>query len=207
VKKEIEPVDTSGDPRVGIFLCHCGINIAGVLDMAKLAEYSKTLPGVAHVESALFLCSGTSQVELQEIITKHKLNRVVAAACTPRTHEPIFRETLGLMGMNPFMLQMVNIRDQCSWVHTDYPELATWKAQDLIRMAVARVKHHTALVPEEIEMEKSVVIMGGGIAGIQAAIDLDAQGFKTTIIEKSDKLGGMLADLHKSVLIPGQLQI
>jgi heterodisulfide reductase subunit A len=196
-KIEIEQVDTSGEPRVGVFLCNCGINIAGVIDMESLYNYARRLPGVVHADRDMFLCSDGSQKKLQEIIREKKLNRVVAAACTPRTHEPIFRETLLRIGMNPYMFEMVNIRDQCSWVHTDYPELATWKARDLLRMAVARVKHHTELVPEEIPMEQSVLVVGGGIAGIQAAIDLDAQGFKTTLVEKSEHLGGMLKDLYK----------
>lgn len=197
VKEDIEKIDTSGSPRVGVFLCNCGINIAGVLDMDKLNAYASTLPGVVHVQRDLFLCSDGSQKELQKIIREKKLNRVIAAACTPRTHEPIFRETLLRIGMNPYMFEIVNIRDQCSWVHTSQPELATWKAQDLLRMAVARVKHHRELEPMEITMEQSVLVIGGGIAGIQAALDLDDQEYKTTIVEKSDHLGGMLAKLNK----------
>ncbi|MBU1023288.1 CoB--CoM heterodisulfide reductase iron-sulfur subunit A family protein [bacterium] len=195
--ENIESIDTSGDARVGVFVCHCGINIAGVVDVEKLFDYAATLPGVAHVQRDIFLCSSGSQKDLQKIIQEKNLNRIVAAACTPRTHEPIFRETMMRMGMNPFMLEMVNIRDQCSWVHSEQPELATWKAQDLLRMAVARVKRHSELVPEEIKMEQSVLVIGGGIAGIQSALDLDAQGYKVTIVEKTDKLGGMLSELHK----------
>ena len=197
IVEEIEPIDTSGEARVGVFLCHCGINIAGVLNMNKLEKYARTLPGVTHVKRDVFLCSDGSQKDLQKTIREENLNRVVAVACTPRTHEPIFRETMMRIGMNPYMLEMVNVRDQCSWVHTEQPELATLKAQDLMRMAVARVKHHIELVPEEIGMEQSVLVIGAGIAGIQAALDLDAQGFKVTVVEKNSKPGGMLAELHK----------
>jgi len=191
----IEPIDISGTPRIGVFLCNCGINIAGTLDMGELENYARTLPSVVHVQRDIFLCSDGSQKDIQRIIKEKKLNRVVAAACTPRTHEPIFRETLSRIGMNPYLFEMVNVRDQCSWVHTEHPDLATWKAKDLLRMAVARVKHHQPLKVESIETEKSVLIIGGGISGIQAALDLDAQGFHATIIEKKNKLGGKLAEL------------
>lgn len=196
-KIEMEKIDTSGDPRIGVFLCNCGINIAGVLDMAKIYKYAHQLPGVVHVDVDTFLCSDGSQKRLQEIIQEKRLNRIVAAACTPRTHEPIFHETLMRIGMNPYMFEMVNIRDQCSWVHTEYPQLATWKAQDLLRMAVARVKHHSELEPEEIPMNQAALVIGGGIAGMQAALDLDTQGFNVTLLEKNDHLGGVLAKLHK----------
>ncbi len=196
-KVEVEPLDLSGPPRVGIFLCHCGINIAGVLDVARMAESARTLPHVVHVEENLFLCSDAGQRKVQEAIREHKLNRVVAAACTPRTHEPIFRQSCMETGLNPYLFEMVNVRDQCSWVHTQEPALATEKSVDLIRMAVARAVRLEPLEVQEISIEQSAVVIGGGIAGMQAALDLDRQGFPVTLIEKEDVLGGRLLEIHR----------
>jgi len=196
-KVEIEPLDLSGPPRIGIFLCHCGINIAGVLDIAKMAEAARALPHVVHVEENLFLCSDAGQRLLQDAIREHKLNRVAAAACTPRTHEPIFRQSCLEMGLNPYLFEMVNVRDQCSWVHTQEPDLATQKAVDLLRMAVARATRLEPLEAQEISVTQSAVVIGGGIAGMQAALDLDRQGFPVTLIEKEKTLGGRLLEIHR----------
>jgi heterodisulfide reductase subunit A-like polyferredoxin len=196
-KAEVEPLDTSGPPRVGVFLCHCGINIAGVLDISRLAEQARALPHVAHVEENLFLCSDTGQKLIQEVIREHKLNRVIAAACTPRTHEPVFRQSCVEIGLNPYLFEMVNIRDQCSWVHTNEPGLATEKAVDQIRMAVARASRLEPLESQDISVEQSALVIGGGIAGMQAALDLDRQGIPVTLIEKEKVLGGQLVDIHR----------
>ncbi len=197
VKEEIPPLDINGPPRIGVFICHCGINIAGVLDVAALKKYAERLPGVVFVQESLFLCSNDGQKCLQDTIIKKKLNRIVAAACTPRTHEPIFRESCEQVGLNPYLFEIVNVRDQCSWVHTDTPEIATQKAKDLIRMGVARARHLQPLHKQSIPINQSVLIIGGGVAGMRAALDLEAQGFKVYLIEKEGRLGGYLNNLTR----------
>ncbi len=194
---DITPLDTSGTPRIGVFICHCGINIAGVVDVEKLEAYAKTLPGVVLVERDLFTCADSGQKSIQEKVLEHKLNRVVAAACTPRTHEPVFQETLSRIGMNPYLFEMVNIRDQCSWVHSNEPEEATKRAMDQLRMGVVRAWWLMPLSKSKIPATRSAVVIGGGIAGIQAALQLDSQGIETVLVEKSKKLGGRLNELHR----------
>jgi heterodisulfide reductase subunit A len=195
--REIQELDLSGPPRVGVFLCHCGINIAGVLDIPGLEDFSKTIPDVVYVEKNLFLCSDEGQKRIQEQIIEQRLNRVVVAACTPRTHEPIFRESCELVGLNPYLFEMVNVRDQCSWVHSAVPEIATQKARDLIKMGVAKARYLQPLYKKSMPIDRSVLIIGAGVAGMRAALDLDAQGFKVTLIEKENRLGGHLNRLTR----------
>ncbi len=195
--REIIELDTSGPPRVGVFLCHCGINIAGVLDVDSLKEHAKTIPGVVYVENNVFLCSDEGQRLIQEKIVEHRLNRVVAAACTPRTHEPIFRESCERVGLNPYLFEMVNVRDQCSWVHTKVPETATGKAMDLMKMGVARARHLQPLHRQTIPINQSVLVIGGGVAGMCAALELEAQGLKVYLVEKEGRLGGRLSKLTR----------
>jgi heterodisulfide reductase subunit A len=204
VPREIEQLDVSGPPRVGVFLCHCGINIAGVLDIDSLQEYARSIPDVVHVENNLFLCSDEGQRLVQEKIKEHGLNRVVAAACTPRTHEPIFRESCEQIGLNPYLFEMINVRDQCSWVHSMIPETATGKARDLVRMGVAKARKLQPLQRTSIPITQSVLVIGGGVAGMRAALDLEAQGFKVYLIEKEGRLGGMLNSLTR--VYPADLQ-
>ena len=194
-KVEITPLDISGKPRIGVFVCHCGLNIAGVIDVVALQEYAKTLPNVVYAEDCLFACAEAGQRRIQEMIVEHRLNRVVVAACTPKTHEPIFRETLEKVGLNPYLFEMTNIRDQCSWVHAKEPTSALMKAKDLIRMAVAKVSLLQPLERRELEVKRDALIIGGGIAGIQAAIDLTNQGFSVYLVEKEPQLGGRVAKL------------
>ena len=201
-KKRVEPVDISGPPRIGVMVCHCGVNIAGVLDVDALAEYALGLPGVEVARTDLFACSSTGQDQLMETIREHRLNRVVVAACTPRTHEPVFRDTLDRIGFNPYLLEMVNIRDQCSWVHAGSREAAQKKALTLIRMGVARARHLEPLEEGSAAMTRAALVIGGGIGGIQAATDLAVQGFPVTLVEKSDRLGGRLADPNLKLLYP-----
>jgi heterodisulfide reductase subunit A len=192
---EVEPLNVDGQPRIGVFVCHCGINIAGVVNVAEVEEYAKSLPGVAYVSRELFTCSDGTQRFMQEQIKEQKLNRVVVAACTPRTHEPIFQETCKRAGLNPYLFEMANIRDQCSWVHAGEPEAATRKAKDLLRMAVARAYHLEPLERRQVPMNPEILIIGGGISGIQAALDLAIKGEKVTLIEKEKELGGRVKEL------------
>jgi heterodisulfide reductase subunit A len=194
-----EPMDLAGPPRIGVMVCHCGVNIAGVIDVEGLASYAKRLPGVAAAQTHLFACSSAGQDELVAMIRAHGLNRVVVASCTPRTHEPIFRETCARIGFNPYLLEMVNIRDQCSWVHSGQRAEAQAKACDLVRMGVARARRLEPLYQGRVQMTRAAVVVGGGVAGIQAATDLAEQGFPVTLVEKADRLGGRLAapNLHR----------
>jgi heterodisulfide reductase subunit A len=201
-ERDVEPLDLSGVPRVGVFVCHCGMNIAGVLDVEELTRYAASLPGVVAATDNLFVCSSTGQEELVRMIKERALNRVVVAACTPRTHEPVFRDTCSRIGFNPYLLEMVNIRDQCSWVHSGAPREAQEKAKALIRMGVARARHLEPLEGGEVPMTRGALVIGGGIAGMQAATDLAAQGFHVTLVEKSGELGGRLAAPHLKHLYP-----
>ena len=203
-KERAEPMDLGGPPRVGVMVCHCGINIAGVLDVEELAAYAERLPGVEVARTDLFACSSTGQDALIETVREHRLNRVVVAACTPRTHEPVFREALDRIGFNPYLMEMVNIRDQCSWVHAAAPEAAQDKARALIRMGVARARHLEELEEGSSAMTRAALVIGGGIGGIQAATDIAAQGFLVTLVEKSDRLGGRLAAPNLKLLYPNR---
>lgn len=203
VKKEpiqVTPIDISGPPRIGVFVCHCGINIAGVVDVASVEEYAKKLPNVVYCTKDLFVCSDGTQREMQQKIKEYNLNRVVVAACTPRTHEPIFQETCAQAGLNPYLFEMANIRDQCSWVHSQEPEEATLKSKDLIRMAVAKATRLQPLESREVPMNPKILVIGGGISGIQAALNLSSLGYKVTLIEKEMELGGRVKDLGKLFL-------
>jgi len=196
LKEEIPFYDYSGQPRVGVFVCHCGSNIAGVVDVQELKEYSMELGDVVYSDDLLFACSESTQRNIQEKVLENKLNRVVIAACTPRTHEPIFRESLRKIGLNPFLFEMANIRDHCSWVHQNDPVSATRKAKDLVRMAVARVKQLEPLESKEMEIGHNVMVIGGGIAGLETAIQLARRDYGVFIVEKDEHLGGMTKQLN-----------
>ena len=199
---EIEAVDTSGEPRVGVFVCHCGANIAGLLDIGNLVEHARGLDGVVYAADEMFACSDTSQRAVQDAIAEHKLNRMVVAACTPRTHEPVFRKACEAVGLNAYLFEMVNIRDQCSWVHVGQPEAALARARDQISMAVARARRLEPLHMIDVPMERAALVVGGGIAGLQAALEIARQGFKTVLAEKTDKLGGRLNKPSLTKLYP-----
>jgi heterodisulfide reductase subunit A-like polyferredoxin len=198
--KEYPPErDVSNEPiRIGVFICHCGINIGGVADVPEIAEYTKTLPHVDYVEENLFTCAEDTQTKMKQVITERHLNRIVVASCTPRTHEGLFRETCREAGLNPYLFEMANIRDQCTWVHMQEPEKATEKAKDLVRMSVARAATLEQLyeIPQPICQEALVV--GGGVAGMTAALGLAEQGFKAYLIEREDRLGGHALELHST---------
>ncbi|MFX1259431.1 MAG: CoB--CoM heterodisulfide reductase iron-sulfur subunit A family protein, partial [Promethearchaeota archaeon] len=183
--------------RIGVFICHCGTNIGGVIDVHSLTNYAKTLPYVAYAMNNLYTCSEAGLTEIRENIKKYNLNRVIVASCSPRTHEPLFRETCQEVGLNPYLFEMINIRDQDSWVHMKEPEKATEKAKDLIRMGVSRAALLKSLEKIKVQINPSALIIGGGITGMNAALNLANQGFQTTIVEKEEKLGGILKSLHK----------
>ena len=189
--------DVKGEePRVGVFVCHCGTNIAGVVNVPSVVEYSKTLPNVVYVENNLYTCSNDTQEAIKGRINEHHLNRVVVASCTPRTHEPLFRNTLREAGLNAYLFEMANIRDQCSWVHMQEPEKATEKSKDLVRMAVAKARLLEPLTRRSIAVNKSALVIGGGLAGMTAALSLAHQGFNVHLVEKQNELGGNLKHLH-----------
>jgi heterodisulfide reductase subunit A len=190
--REVPPerTDLGETPRVGVFVCNCGINIGGIINVPEVAEYAKTLPFVAHVEQDLFTCSQDSQVKIANIIQEHQLNRVVVAACTPMTHEALFRETMRDSGLNKYLFEMANIRNQGSWVHMQEPEKATEKAKDLVRMAVGRASLLRPLVEEPLSINQRALVIGGGVAGLTAALNLAEQGFETIVLEKEKELGG-----------------
>ncbi|MCL0046606.1 FAD-dependent oxidoreductase, partial [Dehalococcoidales bacterium] len=179
-------------PRVGVFVCHCGKNIAGVIDPAEVAEYAKTLPNVVCSEHLLYTCSTDSGEKIKQLITEHSLNRVVVAACTPRTHEPLFQSILSEAGLNPYLFEMANIRDQCTWVHANEPETALVKAKDLVRMAVARARLLEPLYRKKVKINRNALVIGGGVSGLVSALELADQGFEIYLIERSDTLGGNL---------------
>lgn len=181
---------TSEEPKVGVWVCHCGKNIASVVDINEVVEYAKTLPNVVHVEDSIFACSTDAGAKISETIKEHGLNRVVIAACTPRTHEPLFQDTLKEAGLNPHLLELANIRNQCSWVHMNEPEKATEKAKEIIKIAVTKAKYLEPLYPDHVEIKHDAMIIGGGVAGMTAAMELAEQGFGVHLIEKSGALGG-----------------
>jgi heterodisulfide reductase subunit A len=198
--KEIpEEVDVRGEtPRIGVFVCRCGTNIAGVLDVPAIAEYARTLPGVVYVEENLFSCSQDTQQKMAQVIKEQKLNRVIVAACSPLTHEPLFQETLVNAGINKYLFEMANIRNQCSWVHSGDPKSGTEKGKDLIRMAVAKVGLFEPMSEPEIKINQSALVIGGGISGMSAAKNLAQQGYHTYLIEKSGSLGGQAKELYQT---------
>ncbi len=190
IEKPPERPVTGETPRVGVFICHCGINIAGVVDVAAVTEYAKTLPNVVFAEHLLFTCSTDATEHIKEVIKEHKLNRVVVASCSLRTHEPLFQTCLEEAGLNKYLFEMANIRDQCSWVHSDDKEKATEKAKDLVRMAIARSVFLEPLYEFSFQVAQQALVIGGGVAGMTAALNLADQGFFTYLVEKDNELGG-----------------
>jgi len=190
--------DDLNEIRVGVYVCHCGLNIAGVVDCAAVAEYASTLPDVTIASHDGYLCSEPGQNLIKEDIKEHRLNRIVVASCSPRLHEPTFRQCVADAGLNPYLMEMANLREQCSWVHTHDPEAATLKSKDLVRSAVARVRNLGVREEIEVPVEQSTLVIGGGVAGIQAALDLADSGFKVILVEKEPSIGGMMARLDKT---------
>jgi heterodisulfide reductase subunit A len=186
------------EPRIGVFVCNCGTNIGGIADVNEIVEYSKSLPNVEFVTDNLFTCSQDTQDNMVAAIKDNNLNRIVVAACTPRTHEPLFQETLRNASLNPYLFEMANIRNQCTWVHSDDKEKATEKAKDLVNMAVAKAALLESIPACSVSVNNSALVVGGGVAGMTAAVSLADQGFFTTIVEKSSLLGGAANELKKT---------
>jgi heterodisulfide reductase subunit A len=194
-----EEVDVQGElPRIGVFVCKCGTNIAGVLDVPAIAEYARSLPNVVHVEENLFSCSQDTQEKMTQVIKEQKLNRVVVAACSPLTHEVLFQETVVNAGINKYLFEMANIRNQCSWVHGRDAKAGTEKAKDLVHMAVGKVSLFEPMSEPQIKINQTALVIGGGISGMSAAKNLAAQGYPTCLIEKSDVLGGQARDIYQT---------
>jgi heterodisulfide reductase subunit A len=184
--------------RIGVFVCHCGMNIAGTVDVPAVAEYAKTIPDVVYVKQNRYTCADPGQEEIRKAIKEHKLNRVVVAACSPRMHEPTFRKTVSEAGLNPYVFEMANIREFASWCHPNDPKEATAKAKDTIRMAVAKARLLKPLETMEVPVNKNALVIGGGIAGINSALDLANMGFQVYLVEKNTSIGGHMAQLDKT---------
>ena len=195
-----EEIDvTEQEARVGVFVCNCGVNISSVVDVKGVTEYAKTLPNVVHAQENLFTCSQDSQDQMKEIIKEHKLNRVVVAACSPKTHEPIFQDTMESCGLNKYLFEMANIRNQDSWVHSETAETASEKANDLVRMSVARAGTLHPLQEKKIPVIQKGLVIGGGVAGLNAALGLADQGYEVVLIEKEAELGGLANRLTATI--------
>jgi len=197
-KRQIPPeLDVSGQgPRIGVFVCNCGINIGGIADVPAVRDYAAGLPHVVHVEDNLFTCSQDTQDHMKQIITEKGINRVVVASCSPRTHEPLFQETIRDAGLNKYLFEMANIRDQNTWVHMNNPDRATAKAKDLLRMAVAKAAYIEPLHQVSLAIDKTALVIGGGVAGMEAALALADQGGDVVLVERSTELGGVANQLN-----------
>jgi len=199
-KEYPEEINVEGErPRVGVFICHCGINIGGYVDVPSVVEYAQTLPYVVYAERNLYTCSQDTQENIKERIKEHNLNRVLVASCSPRTHEPLFQETIREAGLNRYLFEMANIRDQCSWVHMLEPEKATEKAKDLVRMAVAKAARLTPLQRFPLNVTRSALVIGGGLAGMVASLSLAAQGIEAHLVEREEELGGNLKHIYTTL--------
>ena len=186
------------DPRIGVYVCECGINIASTVDVPAVVEMAAGLPGVVVARDHRYVCSEPGQTTIADDVRDLQLNRVVVASCTPRMHEPTFRECVSSVGMNPYLVDMANIREQCSWVHMGMREQATQKAKDIMKAYVARARYLAAQDETEIPVEKATLIIGGGIAGMQSALDLADAGYQVYLVEKEPALGGIMAQLAKT---------
>ena len=184
--------------RVGVFVCECGMNIAGSLDCEKVREFAETLPDVEVAVLNKYTCADPGQVEIQNHIKEHNLNRVVVASCTPRMHEPTFRNCIEEAGLNQYLLEMANIREHCSWVHLHDRDSATGKAKDLVKQAVARARLLEPQVEMEVPVTNRAMVIGGGVAGIQAALDLADGGYQVYLVEKDPSIGGIMAQIDKT---------
>ncbi|MFX1559369.1 MAG: CoB--CoM heterodisulfide reductase iron-sulfur subunit A family protein [Promethearchaeota archaeon] len=190
------------EPRIGVFVCHCGHNIAGTVDVERVARNAQHFPNVEHSSDFMFMCSDSGQELIKDMIQLNKLNRVIVASCSPRMHEPTFRRVVEEAGLNRYLFEQVNLREHCSWCHAREPEKATTKAEDLVRMAVARAALLEPLEVKTVEVTPHALVVGGGITGLRAAVDIGSRGFKVTLVEKESELGGHLR--HLSTIYPNK---
>jgi len=183
---------------IGVYVCHCGLNIAQTVDCQRVAETASLLDDVTISKDIGYACSEPGQQQIKDDILEHGLDRVVVASCSPRLHEPTFRQMLQSAGINPYLLEMANLREQCSWVHMNEPDAATSKAEDLVKMAVSRIRLLQPLKEDIIPLTKRTLVIGGGVAGIQAALDLADNGYDVVLVEKKPAIGGVMAQLDKT---------
>jgi len=193
-----ELMTDNGDLRIGVFVCECGLNIAGSVDCYAVSEYAATLPDVVFSCVNRYTCADPGQQEIKKFVVEHKLNRVVVASCTPRMHEPTFRNCVAEVGLNPCLFEMANIREHCSWVHLYDKEAATEKAKDMIKISVARARHLVAQSEMEVPVDRKALVIGGGVAGINAALDMADSGYQVYLVEKEPSIGGLMAQLDKT---------
>ena len=193
-----ESKKTNGNLRIGVFVCDCGSNIAGTVNCGEVAEFAETLDDVVLVQRNKYTCADPGQNEIKTAITEQNLNRVVVASCTPKIHEPTFRACVEDAGLNPYLFEMANIREHCSWVHHGEKDKATEKAKDLVKSAVARARFLEAQEETEVPVTKAALVIGGGVAGIQAALDLADAGHKVYLVERQPSVGGTMAKLDKT---------
>ncbi len=184
--------------RIGVYVCRCGLNIAQTVDCEKVAQSAKIIDGVVMAKDIAYACSEPGQMEIREDILEHNLDRIVVGSCSPRLHEITFRRMMHQAGLNPYLLEMANLREQCSWVHMKEPAAATAKAEDLIKMSISRVRLLYPLYEETIPLTKRTLVIGAGVAGIQAALDLADSGYEVVMVEKSPSIGGTMAQLDKT---------
>jgi heterodisulfide reductase subunit A len=186
------------DPRIGVYVCHCGLNIAQSVNCRQVAENANLADGVVLSKDIPYACSEPGQQQIKQDIIDNRLDRVVIASCSPRLHEPTFKQMVHSVGLNPYMMEMANLREQCSWVHMNDFDSATCKAETLVNMAISRVRHLEPLIENTLPLTKKTLIIGGGIAGIQAALDLADSGYDVTLVEKQPSIGGIMAQLDKT---------
>jgi heterodisulfide reductase subunit A len=201
ITKKSYPVEhdvADEEPRLGVFVCHCGMNIGSVVDVEAVVKRIEHEPDVILATHTMFTCADTSLSNIKDMIHKHRLNRIVVASCTPRTHEPLFRETLREAGLNPYLFEMANIRDQCSWVHSAVPQSATEKAVELVKMSIARARTLWPLEGGTLTVDQTGIVIGGGLSGMTAALALADQGFNVHLVEQAGRLGGTLHDIHRT---------
>ncbi len=192
----VKPVEQ--EPRIGVYVCHCGLNIAQSVDCAKVATEVADADGVVVAKDIVYACSEPGQQQIKQDIVDNGLDRVVIASCSPRLHESTFKKMIDSVGLNPYMLDMANLREQCSWVHMNDRENATAKAETLVNMAISRVRHLEPLTEETLPLTPRTLVIGGGVAGIQAALDLADSGYDVTLVEKNPSIGGVMAQIDKT---------
>jgi heterodisulfide reductase subunit A len=191
-------INTKPQMRIGVYVCHCGSNIAQTVNCLKVSDTASRLEDVVISKDIAYACSEPGQQEILQDIEEHDLERIVVASCSPRLHEPTFRQMMQSAGLNPYLLEMANLREQCSWVHLNEPDAATQKAEDLVKMAVSRARLLQPLEQEKLPLTKRSLVIGGGIAGIQASLDLADNGYEVLLVEKNASIGGTMAQLDKT---------